>query len=88
MRPSFCVCYCHFSDTGSGWIGSNRSVRVKQPAVAVVCVFTETDIAYDEKGGKDFSQFSDGEDDGPIGVICWRACVVLYMIKASTVVSA
>jgi len=78
MGSRLCVCQCHFGDTDGGRDRSNRSIRIEQPTVSVVCVFTETDIAGDKEGREDLSQFLDSEDDGPIRVICWRAFVVLY----------
>jgi hypothetical protein len=78
MRACFCVCYCYVSNTGDGKGGYDRSVCVKQPTMAMVCVCAETDVACDKERGKHFSQFLNGKDNGPGGIVSWRAFVVLH----------
>lgn len=45
----------------------------------MVCVFAEADIACNEEGREELTEFLDSEDDRPIRVICWCTFVVLHV---------
>ena len=80
MCASSCISYRHFGDTCNGCARLNCSICVKQPTMAMVRVFAETDIACDEERREYFAQFLDGENDRTVWIVCWSASKILYAL--------
>ena len=66
-----------FRDTLNGGLGVDGAVLVEVPAVPVVGVFAEADVAGDVEVGEASNNLFDCLDDRTLGIVSWSTTTVL-----------